>query len=138
MLSNDFNIISSEAIEDSLLRNLAHFAFRSSKCCREAAIRAAQFKADVYALDQLIAEKLLFTGPDGQLGTKAQDLQLHSLGAKRFRSHTPEELRVRRVGNDVAITALRAQVEVFGTLSSSKAPTATHASGHERMEAHGE
>ncbi|MDB4882433.1 MAG: hypothetical protein JWL95_1199 [Gemmatimonadetes bacterium] len=83
----------------------------------EAALRAAQLGADVAALDQLIADELLFTGPDGQLGTKAQDLEAHGSGAVRFRAHEPEELRVRRVGADVAVVALRARltVEVGGT-----------------------
>src|SRR5262249_41541790 len=59
---------------------------------------------------------LLFTGPDGQLGTKAQDLDAHGSGIVRFREHEPEELRVRRVGANVAVTALRARltVEVAG------------------------
>src|SRR5215218_6156869 len=85
---------------------------------REAELRAAQLAADVATLDRLIAEELLFAGPDGQLGTKAQDLEAHGSGAVRFRAHEPEELRVRRVGKDVAVTALRAQlaVEVAGTL----------------------
>ena len=85
----------------------------------EARIRAAQLEADVAALDSLIADELLFTGPDGQLGTKVQDLQAHHSGALRFRVHEPEELRVRRVGEDVAVTALRArlEVEVAGTLA---------------------
>lgn len=84
----------------------------------EARIRAAQLAADVSALDALLAEDLLFTGPDGALGTKAQDLAAHGSGAVRFREHVPEELRVRRVGADVAVTALRARlaVEVGGTL----------------------
>jgi len=84
----------------------------------EAELRAAQLGADVAALDRLIAEELLFTGPDGQLGTKAQDLEAHGSGIVRFRAHEPEELRVRRVGDDVAIAALRARlaVEVGGTL----------------------
>ncbi|HEY6081060.1 MAG TPA: nuclear transport factor 2 family protein, partial [Polyangiaceae bacterium] len=43
----------------------------------EAALRSAQLAADVATLDQLIAEELLFTGPDGKLGTKAQDLAAH-------------------------------------------------------------
>jgi Domain of unknown function (DUF4440) len=43
----------------------------------EARIRAAQLGADVAALDALIDEDLLFTGPDGTLGTKAQDLAAH-------------------------------------------------------------
>ena len=84
----------------------------------EARIRAAQLAADVAALDALIADELLFTGPDGQLGTKAQDLEAHGSGLVRFRRHEPEELRKRRVGADVVVTALRARmaVEVAGTL----------------------
>ena len=82
----------------------------------EAAIRAAQLNADVSALDKLVADDLIFTGPDGQLGTKQQDLDAHASGAVRFRSHEPEELRVRRVNENVAVSALRARlvVEVGG------------------------
>jgi ketosteroid isomerase-like protein len=84
----------------------------------EAQLRAAQLAADVAALDRLIADELLFTGPDGELGTKAQDLAAHGSGEVRFRGHEPEELRVRRVGADVVVSALRARlaVEVAGTL----------------------
>jgi len=84
----------------------------------EARIRRAQLDADVVALDALISNDLLFTGPDGQVGTKAQDLDAHRSGLVRFREHEPEELRVRRIGTDVAVVALRARlaVEVAGTL----------------------
>lgn len=84
----------------------------------EAELRAAQLRADVATLGRLISDDLLFTGPDGQLGTKAQDLEAHGSGIVRFRAHEPEELRIRRVGADVAVTALRARlaVEVGGTL----------------------
>jgi hypothetical protein len=78
----------------------------------EARIRAAQLTADVDALEHLLSEDLLFTGPDGRLGTKAEDLEAHRSGAVRFRSHEPEELRVRRVNDNVAVTALRARLEV--------------------------
>jgi ketosteroid isomerase-like protein len=83
----------------------------------EARLRAAQLSADVAALDSLIADDLLFTGPDGSLGTKEQDLAAHASGAVRFLEHVPEELRVRRVGPSVALTALRARlmVDVAGT-----------------------
>ena len=83
----------------------------------EERIRSAQLAADVGALDDLIADHLLFTGPDGQLGTKAQDLAAHGSGVVRFRSLEPEELRIRRVGPDVAVTALRVRlaVDVNGT-----------------------
>lgn len=83
----------------------------------EERIRSAQLAADGGALDDLISDHLLFTGPDGQLATKAQDLAAHASGVVRFRSHDPEELYIRRVGPDVAVTALRARlaVEVNGT-----------------------
>lgn len=82
----------------------------------EARIRAAQLTADIRALDTLISDDLLFTGPNGELGTKAQDLEAHGSGAVRFRKHEPEELRIRRIGENVAVTALRANltVEVAG------------------------
>lgn len=84
----------------------------------EARIRAAQMSGDVDTLDALIADELLFTGPDGQLATKAQDLEAHRSGAVRFRGHEPEELRVHRVGANVIVSALRAvlSVEVGGSL----------------------
>lgn len=82
----------------------------------EARMRAAQLAADVGALDRLISEDLLFTGPDGRLATKAEDLAAHRAGIVRFREHEPTELRVRRVGADVAVVALctRLVVEVNG------------------------
>ena len=78
----------------------------------EARIRAAQLSADVEALEALLADDLLFTGPDGHLGTKAEDLEAYRSGAVRFRSHEPEELRIRRVNDDVAIAASRAHLVV--------------------------
>lgn len=84
----------------------------------EADIRRAQLGADVGALDRLISDDLLFTGPDGRLGTKAQDLAAHRSGAVRIREHEPLELRVRRIGSNAAIVALetRMAVEVNGSL----------------------
>lgn len=84
----------------------------------EADIRRAQLGADVGALDRLISDDLLFTGPDGQLGTKAQDLAAHRSGAVRIREHEPLELRVRRIGSNAAIVSLhtRMAVEVSGSL----------------------
>lgn len=78
----------------------------------EARLRAAQLSADVGALDALIADDLLFTGPDGQLGTKAADLAAHGSGTVRIRAHEPEELRIRRVSDAVAISALRTRLVV--------------------------
>lgn len=84
----------------------------------EARLRVAQLAADVAALDRLISDDLILTGPDGRLGTKAEDLAAHGSGVVRFRAHEPEELRMRRVGPDVVVSALRARlaVEVGGRL----------------------
>ena len=76
----------------------------------EAELRAAQLGADVAALDRLISEDLLFTGPDGALATKADDLKAYREGVVRITAHEPEELRVRRVGADVALVALRTRL----------------------------
>ena len=83
----------------------------------EAELRQAQLDADVATLDRLIADELLFTGPDGRLGTKAEDLAAHGSGVVRFRDHEPEELRMRAVGEAVRVVALRTRltVEVNGT-----------------------
>ena len=85
----------------------------------EARIRAAQLSADLTALEHLISDDLLFTGPDGQLGTKAQDIEAYRSGTVKFMAHIPEELRIRRVSADVAISSLRAEltVDVAGNLS---------------------
>ena len=84
----------------------------------ETRLRAAQLDADVAALDALIDEDLLFAGPDGQLATKSQDLSAHATATVRFREHVPEELRIRRIGPNVAVASLRARlaVEVAGTV----------------------
>jgi Ketosteroid isomerase homolog len=78
----------------------------------EAQLRSAQLSADTNALSQLISDDLLFTGPDGQLATKAQDLESYGSGAVRFRQHQPEELRIRRIGSNVAISSLSARLAV--------------------------
>lgn len=76
----------------------------------EAELRAAQLSADVAALDRLIADDLLFTGPDGALATKADDLAAYRDGVMRVTAHEPEALHVRGVGPDVAVVALRARM----------------------------
>jgi hypothetical protein len=62
----------------------------------------------------------VFTGLNGELATKAEGLEAHASGAVRFREHEPTSLHVRRVGDTVAVTALRARLAVeaaFGARS---------------------
>lgn len=106
-------------IDSSLLEKILVGPADPEIVALEAQIRAAQLAADVAALETLIADDLLFAGPDGQLGTKAQDLEAHRSGLVQFKAHVPQELRIRRVGADVAIASLQAQltVAVAGHLS---------------------
>src|SRR5262252_5144995 len=55
----------------------------------------AQLSADVEALDDLIADDLLFTGLTGALETKAADLAQHRSGALRITKLEPLDFRVR-------------------------------------------
>jgi ketosteroid isomerase-like protein len=73
-------------------------------------LRVAQLSADVAALDRLISQDLLFTGPDGALATKADDLSAYRNGIIRITVHEPKELHIRRVGSDVFLVALRTQL----------------------------
>jgi ketosteroid isomerase-like protein len=76
----------------------------------EAELRQAQLGGDTSALDRLISDDLLFTGPDGRLASKTDDLASHRDGIVRFTVHEPEELRIRAVRPDVAIVALRTRL----------------------------
>jgi len=76
----------------------------------EEELRQAQLAADVEALGRLISDDLLFTGPDGNLATKIDDLKAYRDGVMRVTGHEPEALRVRAVGPDVAVVSLRARM----------------------------
>ena len=78
----------------------------------EARLRRAQLDANVAELDALISNDLLFTGPFGSLATKREDLNAHGSGAVKVRAHKPEELRIRVLSNETAMTALRARLIV--------------------------
>jgi uncharacterized protein (TIGR02246 family) len=76
----------------------------------EGELRQAQLAADVHALDRLIDDDLLFTGPDGELASKAEDLAAHRSGLVRMSSHEAEAMRIRWIGDDVAVVALRTRL----------------------------
>lgn len=105
------------ASDTTFLSNALRGAADDEIVALESQLRAAQLSADAAALEQLIDDDLLFAGPDGRLATKAEDLEAHRSGVVRFRSHEPRELRIRRVGSNVAVVSLLAWlvVEVAGT-----------------------
>ena len=78
----------------------------------EAALRRAQLASDVAALDRLLDEELVFTGPDGALYGKGDDLAAHRAGMIRITRLEPSEERVQRFG-DIAVISVR--MEMSGT-----------------------
>lgn len=66
----------------------------------------AQLAADVEALDDLIADDLLFTGLSGSMETKAGDLQQHRSGALKITKLEPLDFHVRPIPGG-AITSVK-------------------------------
>jgi hypothetical protein len=78
----------------------------------EAALRRAQLSSDVAVLDRLVDEALMFTGPDGAVYGKADDLDAHRQGWIRITRLEPSEERMRRYGS-IAVVSVR--MEMAGT-----------------------
>jgi ketosteroid isomerase-like protein len=93
--SNDFHTMTIEA-------TIRHF---------EGLLRAAQLQSDVTALDELIDDALLFTGPDGALMTKSDDLALHRGGVVQFTALEPRDMRLLVLTDDVVVVALRTHLK---------------------------
>jgi hypothetical protein len=60
----------------------------------ERRLQAAQLASDVQALDELLDERLVFTGPDGRLYSKSDDLEVHRSGRQTMTSVREERLNV--------------------------------------------
>lgn len=79
----------------------------------EDALRRAQLAGDADALDRLVDDALVFTGPDGLLYGKADDLAAHREGWVRITHLVPSEERVIALGDGVAVLSVR--MEMAGT-----------------------
>jgi ketosteroid isomerase-like protein len=60
----------------------------------ERRLQAAQLASDVAELDALLDDRLVFTGPDGNLYSKADDLQVHRTGAQTMTKVEEEQVAV--------------------------------------------
>ena len=60
----------------------------------ERRLQAAQLAGDADALDQLLDDRLVFTGPEGKLYTKADDLRVHRTGGQSMTKVEEEDLAV--------------------------------------------
>jgi len=66
-------------------------------------LQAAQLSSDVESLDRLLDERLIFTGPDGRLYGKDDDLRVHRTGTQVIDSLHEEHLDV-VVAGDTGVT----------------------------------
>ena len=76
----------------------------------ERRLQAAQRAGDVDALDALLDDRLVATGPDGASFGKADDLEAHRTGVLRITKLVQEDLDVLLDG-DVAITRVTVSAE---------------------------
>jgi hypothetical protein len=70
---------------------------------REDALLRAITTNDVALLDDLLHDDLLFNGPDGQTGTKAQDLANYRSGGIQLRRAEASDRLIRAIGGDVVV-----------------------------------
>ncbi|MEU8071487.1 MULTISPECIES: nuclear transport factor 2 family protein [unclassified Micromonospora] len=64
----------------------------------ERRLQQAQLSSDVAALDRLIDDRLVFTGPDGRLYSKQDDLHAHRSGQQTMTRVHEEDLAALVVG----------------------------------------
>jgi ketosteroid isomerase-like protein len=83
----------------------------SLRAC-ETALREAQLASDAEALERLIDDALVFTGPDGGVYGKADDLEAHRRGIIRITRLDPSEEQIQEFG-DLAVVTVR--MEMAGT-----------------------
>ena len=89
----------------------AELSDASLRAC-EAALRQAQLASDVAVLDQLVDDALIFTGPDGAVYGKQDDLDAHRRGMVRITRLEPSEERIQRFGS-IAVVSVR--MDMSGT-----------------------
>ncbi len=79
---------------------------RSTVRTAELALRGAQLRGDADALSELLDDALVFTGPDGLLYSKADDIASHRAGDIRIERLEPSEERVLEFG-DIVVVSVR-------------------------------
>ena len=87
----------------------------SLRAC-EAALRRAQLAGDVEELDRLVDDALVFTGPNGAVYGKKDDLDAHRRGLVRITRLDASEERIQRFGH-IAVVSVR--MEMSGTFEGS-------------------
>lgn len=97
---------------DRASSSVTHSSADESLLACELALRAAQLAGDVMALERLIDDALIFTGPDGAIYGKQDDLDAHRRGLVRITRLDASDERIVRDGS-VAVVSVR--MEMSGT-----------------------
>ena len=99
-----------QTIDDlSMSDNAKNSPLDDSLKASEAALRQAQLASDVSALERLVDDALVFTGPDGLVYSKQDDLDAHRQGWVRISRLEPSEERIQRFGN-IAVVSVRMEM----------------------------
>jgi ketosteroid isomerase-like protein len=72
----------------------------------EETLRAAMLASDIAALDMLIADDLIFIGPDGSVLAKNDDLAVHRSGEQQMTLLQVQEQCIRVSGNVGSVSVL--------------------------------
>lgn len=84
---------------------------------REEALRKAMLSSDVVALSSLIDEGLVFTGPDGTVLNKAQDLSAHEAGLLKLSKLEFTDRCIKPVGDMILVATKANLTGSFGGMS---------------------
>lgn len=83
----------------------------------EHALRAAMLANDVAALTELLDDDLVFTGPDGQVLSKEDDLSAHRETLLRLDRLDIHEMQTHRIGEMILTTTKAALAGHFGSMA---------------------
>ncbi len=83
----------------------------------EEALRAAMLANDVEALTDLLDDDLVFTGPDGQVLSKGDDLSVHRDRLLSLDQLDQHETQVHRIGEMILTTTKATLAGHFGSTS---------------------
>lgn len=84
-------------------------ALEASLRLREAALRRAQLEGDVAVLDRLVDDELVFTGPNGLVYGKSDDLEGHRRGVICIARLEPSDERIQLFGK-IAVVSVRMEM----------------------------
>lgn len=79
----------------------------------EERLRQAMLGGNIKELDELIADDLIFTSPEGILVTKEMDLAGHRSGAMKLFTMVPSEQQVREYGDVVVVSVKMALTGMY-------------------------